>query len=111
MDFGLLMDALAEPWPRTEGTPDSYPRGGSANWVLEEAASCPEGQRRPVPRRRRPLELGHGSEDMVRRVYTYLGDVRHRSMVVEYRDEQHLEALKDRLGRVGSITRNVTAEG
>ena len=28
-------------------------------------------------------ELGHGSEEMVRRVYAHLGDVRHRSKVVE----------------------------
>ena len=45
-------------------------------------------------------ELGHGSEEMVRRVYAHLGTVRHRSEVVEFRLEQHLEALKDRLGRV-----------
>jgi integrase len=46
-------------------------------------------------------ELGHGSEEMVRRVYAQLGTVRHRSEVVEFRVEQHLEALKDRLGNVG----------
>nr|MBA2302182.1 site-specific integrase [Acidobacteriota bacterium] len=34
-------------------------------------------------------ELGHGSEEMVRRVYSHLGEVRHRSDVVEYRLEQH----------------------
>jgi integrase len=55
-------------------------------------------------------ELGHGSEEMVRRVYAHLGTVRHRSEVVEYRLEQHLEALKDRLGALGSVTRNVTRE-
>jgi integrase len=56
-------------------------------------------------------ELGHGSEEMVRRVCAHLGAVRHRSEVVEFRIEQHLEALKDRLGNVGFVTRNVTAEG
>jgi integrase len=55
-------------------------------------------------------ELGHGSEEMARRVYAHLGTVRHRSEVVEFRLEQHLEALKDRLGQVGFVTRNVTAE-
>ena len=54
-------------------------------------------------------ELGHGSEEMVRRVYAHLGNVRHRSGVVEYRIEQHLEALKDRLGAVGFGTTNDTA--
>jgi hypothetical protein len=53
-------------------------------------------------------ERGHGSEDMVRRVYAHLGAVRHRSGVVEYRIDQHLEALKDRLGNVGFVTRSVT---
>jgi hypothetical protein len=40
-------------------------------------------------------ELGHGSEEMVRRVYSHLGTVRHRSDAVEYRIEQHREALED----------------
>jgi len=55
-------------------------------------------------------ELGHGSEEMVRRVYAHLGTVRHRSEVVEYRLEQHVEALKDRLGALGFVTRSVTRE-
>ena len=42
-------------------------------------------------------ELGHGGEAMVRRVYGHLGQVRHRSKVVEYRFEQHRERLKRRL--------------
>ena len=45
----------------------------------------------------------------MRRVYAHLGTVRHRSEVVEFRLEQHLEALKDRLGKVGFVTRNITA--
>jgi hypothetical protein len=60
-------------------------------------------------------ELGHGSEDsedMVRRVYSHLGEVRHRSEVVEFRLEQHLERLGDRLQRLGLqgpfVTGNVT---
>jgi hypothetical protein len=48
---------------------------------------------------------------MVRRVYVRLGSVRHRAEVVEYRVEQHLDALKDRLGNVSFVTRNVTTEG
>ena len=55
-------------------------------------------------------ELGHGSEEMARRVYAPLGTIRHWSEVVEFRLEQHLEALKDRLGKVGFVTRNVTAD-
>jgi hypothetical protein len=30
-------------------------------------------------------ELGHGSEEMVKRVYAHLGTIRHRSEVVEFR--------------------------
>ena len=48
-------------------------------------------------------ELGHGSEEMVRRVYSHLGDVRHRSDVVEYRVEQHLDRLGDRVQRLGLL--------
>jgi hypothetical protein len=52
---------------------------------------------------------------MVRRVYAHLGDVRHRAEVVEFRIEQHLERLGDRLQRLGlagpSVTGNVTADG
>jgi hypothetical protein len=57
-------------------------------------------------------ELGHESEAMVRKVYAHLGTIRHRSEVVEYRVEQHLERLGDRLQRLGlvgpSVTGNVT---
>ena len=42
-------------------------------------------------------EMGHGGFSMVRRIYGHLGQVRHRSEVVEYRVEQHREQLKDRL--------------
>ena len=47
---------------------------------------------------------------MVRRVYAHLGTVRHRSEVVEFRIEQHCEDLKDRLGSVGFVTRNVARD-
>jgi integrase len=46
-------------------------------------------------------ELGHGSDDMVNKVYSHLGEVRHRSEVVEYRVSQHLEALGDRVKGLG----------
>ncbi len=42
-------------------------------------------------------ELGHGGESMVRRVYGHLGQVRHRAEVVEYRVEQHVAKLGERL--------------
>ena len=52
---------------------------------------------------------------MVKRIYAHLGDVRHRAEVVEYRVEQHLDRLGDRLQRLGLtgpfVTGNVTADG
>ena len=42
-------------------------------------------------------ELGHGGTSMVERVYAHLGQVRHRSEVVEFRIEHHREAVKGRL--------------
>ena len=56
-------------------------------------------------------ELGHQSDEMVRRVYARLGSMRHRSHDVEYRVEQHLETLGDRLRRLGFGTGNVTGGG
>jgi hypothetical protein len=49
-------------------------------------------------------ELGHGGTSMVERVYSHLGQVRHRSDVVEYRIEQHREALGDRLKALKKLT-------
>jgi len=42
-------------------------------------------------------ELGHGGTQLVDRVYGHLGQVRHRSDVVEYRVDQHAEELGERL--------------
>jgi integrase len=50
-------------------------------------------------------ELGHGGATLVRRVYGHLGDVRHRSEVVEYRIDQHEELLKERLGRMQELSK------
>jgi integrase len=45
-------------------------------------------------------EMGHGGEQMTRRVYAHLGQQRHRSEVVEYRVDQHEVTLGDRLRRL-----------
>jgi len=42
-------------------------------------------------------ELGYTSTTMVEKVYSHLGDVKHRSEVAEFRVEHHKEALKDKL--------------
>ena len=49
-------------------------------------------------------ELGHGGTAMVERVYSHLGEVRHRSDVVEYRLEHHREALGKRLTALEKLT-------
>jgi hypothetical protein len=45
-------------------------------------------------------ELRHGSRDMLEEVYGCIGEVRHRSEVVEYRVEQHCD-WKDENGSRG----------
>ncbi len=47
-------------------------------------------------------ELGHCGESLVRRIYGRLGDVRHRSEVVEYRVEQHEERLRERIAQLAT---------
>jgi integrase len=42
-------------------------------------------------------ELGHGGTALLDRVYGHLGETRHRAPVVEYRVEQHVAKLGDRL--------------
>ena len=42
-------------------------------------------------------EMGHGGRQLVDRVYGHLGQVRHRSEVVEFRVDQHREELGERL--------------
>jgi integrase len=53
-------------------------------------------------------ELGHGSAAMVEKVYSHLGTLRHRSEVVEYRVEQHADALGMRLESLNIVTQTVT---
>lgn len=45
-------------------------------------------------------ELGHGGDKLIRRIYGHLGKVRHRSEVVEFRVEQHVGTLGERLAAV-----------
>ena len=64
-------------------------------------------------RRLAAAPIGHGSLAMVEKVYAHLGQVRARAEVLEYRAEQHVERLGDRLqavqrGRFGT-TADTTA--
>ena len=49
-------------------------------------------------------ELGHGGTSMVEKVYSHLGQVRHRSEVVEFNIEHHREALGKRLTALEKLT-------
>ena len=49
-------------------------------------------------------EMGHGGRSLVDRVYGHLGDVRHRSEVVEFRVEQHRKELGERLTTTETMT-------
>ena len=51
----------------------------------------------PVAARTIAGEVGHASLAMIERTHGHLGTIRHRSEVVEYRAEQHVDTLKDRL--------------
>jgi integrase len=55
-------------------------------------------------------ELGHGGDSLVRRVYGHLGQVRHRSEVVEYRIEQHRGRLEERLARLAGGASGTTVD-
>ena len=44
--------------------------------------------------------MGHGGRSLVDRIYGHLGELRHRAEVVEYRVEQHEEAVGERLSRI-----------
>ena len=48
-------------------------------------------------------ELGHSSLAMVERTYAHLGEVRHRSEVVEYRAVQHADRLRSQLAKMGVL--------
>ena len=49
-------------------------------------------------------EMGHGGRSLVDRVYGHLGDVRHRSEVVEFRVEQHREQLAERAEKLSRLS-------
>lgn len=64
----------------------------------------------PVSRETVRREMGHGSTDMIDRVYSHLGTIRHRSEVVEFRLEQHLDRVAELVERARSAKQVVTAK-
>jgi integrase len=49
-------------------------------------------------------ELGHGGHSLVRRVYGHLGNVTHRSDVVEFRAAQHADRIREPLAALRANT-------
>jgi hypothetical protein len=56
-------------------------------------------------------ELGHGSEEMVQRVYSHLGQVRHLAEVVEYRIERTSSGSASSSGGSGLTQRTSQRRG
>lgn len=50
-------------------------------------------------------EMGHGGRELVDRIYGHIGEIRHRSETVEYRVEQHMEAIGEMVAdlRAGAL--------
>jgi integrase len=56
-------------------------------------------------------ELGHSSATMIEKVYSHLGQVRHRAEVVEYRVEAFREELGERLVALGATATSLRTTG
>jgi hypothetical protein len=102
--FGKVLDRVATRagWQRGE----FYTRALRHTYCAARLQTLDHGA--PVTPYTASRELGHGSLDMVERVYAHLGTMRHRSDVVEYRPEQHMERLRERLQALGFGTTNDT---
>ena len=92
-DFRKLLDAVAERAGWKEG--DIRSKMFRHTYCATRLQTLDAGA--PVSVFTVAREMGHGGEAMVRRVYGHLGQVRHRSEVVEYRVEQHVAKLGTRL--------------
>jgi integrase len=95
-DFRKLLDAVAvrAGWRRGEIRSKMFRHTycGARLQTLDQGA--------PISEYTVAKELGHGGDSMVKRVYGHLGQVRHRSDVIEYRVEQHAKVLGERLAAV-----------
>jgi hypothetical protein len=106
IDVRKIIDRVAERAGWTRG--EFYTRALRHTYCAARLQTLDHGA--PVTPYTVSRELGHGSLEMVERVYAHLGAMRHRSEMVEFRVEQHLDRLGDRLRALGFVTRNVTRE-
>jgi len=97
-DFRKVLDAVAvrAGWKPSEITPKMFRH----TYASARLQTTDHGA--PVSIFTVSRELGHGSENLVKRIYGHLGTVRHRAKVVEYRVEQHQKVLKEQLAALRS---------
>lgn len=106
-DFDKALDALA----RRAGWKDGQIRahGLRHTWAAARLQTTDRGA--PISLYTVQQEGGWSSDEMLQRIYGHLGTVRHRSEVVEFRAEQHGEAIEKRFGRrSGVVLSGATAE-
>jgi integrase len=105
-DIRKLIDraALRAGWQKGELTSRTFRH----SWCAARLATLAGGA--PISVYQVSREMGHSSEDLVRRIYGHVASAPHRSEHVEFRVEQHLERLGDRLLRLGFVTRFGTRE-
>ena len=92
-DFRKALDAVAERAGWKEG--DIRSKAFRHTYCAARLQTLDQGA--PVSMFTVSKELGHGGEALVKRVYGHLGEVRHRSDVVEYRVKQHRAKLAEKL--------------
>lgn len=92
-DFRKLLDAVAKRagWKAGEITPKMFRH----TYISARIQTTDHGA--PVAAFTVAREVGHSSTAMIEKVYGHLGQTRHRSKFVEYRVEQHKQAVKDLL--------------
>lgn len=92
-DWGKQLDAIAERASFAEGEI----RNHRFRHTYTAARLQTSDQGVPISVFTFSRELGHTSTKLVEQVYSHLGDVRHRSEVIEYRIGQHRMELVERL--------------
>ena len=98
VDFRKLLDAIA----MRAGWEPGYVRSKIFRHTYCAARLQTLDRKAPISEYTVARELGHGGHAMIHRVYGHLGQVRHRSEVIEYRVEQHPERLGDRVAALSA---------
>jgi integrase len=89
-DFRKLLDAVAKLAGLKAG--DITPKMFRHTYISARIQTTQNGK--PVAAFQVAKEVGHSSTAMIENVYGHLGDTQHRSKHVEYRTEQHRQAIR-----------------